>query len=120
MICAHDWQPTTNGYHCSECAETCPPCIVTHKGQPHPTGTSLLICEACLTAERTILDRIIEARDGMVVEPRSMPPAYAPDLTTAHSTDPDRLPYGLDAIIDGRGCAESGGGERGCEVFDSG
>ena len=98
----HDWQlyDEDHGYYCSECPETCPACVVWHKGQPHPTGTSLLICEACLNAERTILDNIIEARDGMVVEPRSMPPAYAADLTNAHSDDPERLPFGMDAIID--------------------
>ena len=100
MTCTHDWQPTDRGYHCSECPETCPACVVQHKGQLHPTGTSLLICDDCLNTERRILDQIIEARDAMVVEPRSMPPAYAPDLTNAHSTDPDRLPFGLDAIID--------------------
>ena len=98
----HDWQlhDEDHGYHCAECPETCAACIVQHKGQPHPTGTSLLICDACLNAERTILDNIIRARDGMVVEPRSMPPAYAADLTNAHSDDPERLPFGMDAIID--------------------
>ena len=98
----HDWQlyDEDHGYYCSECPETCPACVVWHKGQPHPTGTSLLICDDCLNAERVILDRIIEARDGMVVEPRSMPPAYAADLTNAHSDDPERLPFGMDAIID--------------------
>jgi len=98
----HEWQlhDEDHGYYCSECPETCPACVVWHKGQPHPTGTSLLICDDCLNAERHILDRILEARDGMVVEPKSIPPAYAPDPTNAHSTDPDRLPFGLDAIID--------------------
>ena len=99
---AHDWQlhDEDHGYHCAECPETCATCIVQHKGQPHPTGTSLLICDACLNAERTILDNIIRARDGMVVEPRSMPPAYAADLTNAHSDDPERLPFGMDRVND--------------------
>ena len=99
----HDWQltySTNHGFTCADCGQESAACIVWHKNEPHPTGTSLLICEDCLNAERTILDKIIEARDGMVVEPRSMPPAYAADLTNAHSTDPDRLPFGMDAIID--------------------
>ena len=99
----HDWQltyATNHGFTCTDCGQESAPCIVTHKGQPHPTGTSLLICDDCLNAERTILDQILEARDGMVVEPRSMPPAYAADIVNAHSDDPERLPFGLDAIID--------------------
>lgn len=99
----HDWQLTYNtnhGFTCTDCGQESAPCIVQRKGELHPTGTSLLICDACLNAERTILDKIIQARDGMVVEPKSIPPAYAPDPTNAHSTDPDRLPFGLDAIID--------------------
>ena len=99
----HDWQLTYNtnhGFTCTDCGQESAVCIVQHKGELHPTGTSLLVCEDCLNAERTILDEIIKARDGMVVEPRSMPPAYAADLTNAHSDDPERLPFGMDAIID--------------------
>lgn len=100
MTHRHEWIATNDGWACAECGEASATCVVTHKGETHPTGTSLLICDDCLDDERRLLDQIIEARDGMVVEPRSVVPAYAYGPTRAHSTDPERLPYGLDRAVD--------------------
>ena len=67
----HEWQPAEVGWACAECTETCPSCIVTRKGETHPTGTSLLICDVCVKAEGRVLDDIDRALGHVVWAPGS-------------------------------------------------
>lgn len=53
-VCRHEWTPAGDAWACAECDATSAACVA-HDG---PTGSSLLICEACIAKERAVLDVI--------------------------------------------------------------
>lgn len=100
--CRHEWDGDETRWHCTQCAETtatCGTCWGPVTG-PRGTASSLLLCERCLSRERGKLKAIMEAAERIIHEPRSVVPAYAADLARARSTDPERLPFGLDTTTD--------------------
>ena len=99
---AHTWTvnpaPTgaTDAHACEECTETSAACTL-HDG---PSGSSLLVCEPCLNREHSTLTQIARAMTETVTYRPPVLSAYAPDLASARSSDPDMLPFRLDAITD--------------------
>lgn len=95
----HDWQPTNTGFACTSCDQTTTPCSDCSR----PLETTLTICDPCLNRARKIIRDITEAIDTIpfqhaeIIGLRS--PRYDRDRITS-SDDPDRLPFGLDAIIE--------------------
>ena len=97
----HNWQlyDEDHGYHCTECSETCPACIVTHLGETHPTGSSLLICEACIRAERYVIDDILHALAHYQPNPPTPIKAARYDKILVHGTPGDTTNHPTPADI---------------------
>lgn len=98
----HDWAPDDGRYACTGCPATTDPCNTC--GRPLPGA--LAICDPCLDKARKVIDDI---RDTI----NDIPDAHA-TLMGLHATrydrpqvtvsdNPDRLPFNLDAAVDGFG-----------------
>jgi len=95
----HDWAPTPDGYTCTSCTDITTACSECHQ----PLETTLTICDRCLTRARQIVQDTIDAIDTVpyhhaeIMGLRGI--RYDRDLVTT-SNDPDRLPFGLDNVIE--------------------
>ena len=49
-VCRHEWIPAGDAWACSSCDATSAACVA-HNG---PTGSPLLICEACVAKARAV------------------------------------------------------------------
>lgn len=106
----HSWYTDEHlvGYVCLDCAEECAECLtcVREDRAGRPTGSSLLICDDCLAAERKVLDELAEHLARIpdvaeVAESLSVVKAVAYDQVMARgAADPERLPFGWDALVD--------------------
>ncbi len=108
----HEWTENPNPigtidtWACIECTETSGTCIVTHRNRDngetvaHASGSSLVICDACLDAEKNLLARI--EREALQIEHLEPEPvkAYRLGLARATGSDRERLPFGLDGLWD--------------------
>lgn len=97
----HEWTET-EPYACTQCgipSPTCETCAGPLSG-PDGGSRSWRTCDRCLDREEGVLHSIAIAIEQWTYPPRTVVRAYAPDLARAPSTDPDRLPFGLDVYVD--------------------
>lgn len=106
---SHEWvwvDVALGWFGCRECPEVCEPCSVCER----PTGSSRVICDKCLDRERAVLDAIEAHLTAAPLDAgsRTVIQAVAYDVSSSTSTDPSRLPFGMDAEVDDWDLVEGG------------
>lgn len=95
----HEWQPADDRFECTQCEATTDPCNTCGR----PLNTELTTCDRCLHNARRIITDITEAIDTIpfhhaeIMGLRAI--RYDRPVITG-SADSDRLPFGLDRIIE--------------------
>lgn len=94
----HTWTETNSPipserWACEECEARSDTCVVTDAGRgEHATGSMQVICESCLSYERSVLDDVAAALGHWQHQPRSLVPAirYDRDRVGGSHTEADR------------------------------
>ena len=95
----HTWVPAGAAYACTGCTETTDPCVTCAR----PLPGALAICDPCLVSARKI---ITDTRDAIATVPfhiadiMGLHAVRYDRVLVASSSNPDRLPFGLDLIVE--------------------
>lgn len=100
------WVGESGWFGCRECPVVCEACCVCDR----PTVSSRVICDRCLERERGVLDAIEAhvAAAPLDEGSRTVIQAVAYDASTSTSSDPARLPFGMDSEFDDWDLVEGG------------